>query len=292
MAAPRWSIVVPARGPCPDLERLFSALARQTHTAAGWELIVVDDGSPEPIRLPQGEAFSARLIRQQASGPGLARNRGVQKAKGEMVAFTAADCQPAPGWLASLEIASRRWPGAALGGTVECGLPGSVTAMTSHLVVKHLERQLNRRPENAQFFTPNNLAIPVAEFRALGGFKEGYEIGTGEDRDLCARWRSAGYRLVSVPEAVVVHTHPLTLLGLLRQQYRYGRGSGIHRKAQRRLDAPVRFERPEFYFGSLLAPWREVQGCRAPWAVAALMGVSQLLSAAGVVRETVRSGDR
>jgi hypothetical protein len=207
-----------------------------------------------------------------------------------MVAVTAADCQPAPGWLASLEMASRRWPAAALGGAVECGLPASVTAMTSHLVVKHLERQLNRDPENAQFFTPNNLAIPVAEFRALGGFKEGYEIGTGEDRDLCARWRSAGYRLVAVPQAVVVHTHPLTLMGLLRQQYRYGRGSGIHRKAQRRQGAPVRFEQPEFYLGSLLAPWREARECRAPWVVAALMGVSQLLSAAGVIRETVRSG--
>jgi glycosyltransferase involved in cell wall biosynthesis len=292
MAAPRWSVVVPARGPCPDLEKLLTALARQTYSCGDFELVVVDDGSPDPVRLPAGAPFPAKLIRQRGSGPGPARNRGIAEAQGEWVAFTGADCEPAPNWLASLESASRRWPAAGLGGAVRCGLPESAPAMTSHLVVKHLERQLNRVPEDAQFFTPNNLAVPLAEFRAFGGFGASYSIGTGEDRDFCARWRNGGRRLVAVPEAVVTHTHPLTLMGLLRQQYRYGRGSGIHRRTQRSLGSPVRFEGPGFYLGSLRAPWREEPGCRAPWTVAALMGASQVLNALGVIRESVRRGGR
>jgi len=287
MPAPRWSVVVPVRGPASDLPKLLAALARQTYPTSQFELRLVDDGSPEPVRLPGPTAFSATLIRQSPAGPGPARNRGVQQARGEWIAFTAADCEPSPNWLTALDAASRRMPGFALGGTVQCGLPLSSPTLTSHLVVKHLERRLNRDPANAQFFTPNNLALPAVAFRDVSGFGDSYTIGTGEDRDFCARWRNSGRRLAAAPDAVVIHTHPLTTMGLFRQQYRYGRGSGMHRVAQRRLGKPVRFESLSFYLGSLLVPWREDPPPRNPWAVAALMGASQFLNALGVMRQTL-----
>lgn len=291
----RWSVVVPLRGRSADLGNLVAALERQSYPATAWELVVVDDGSAEPVQLPGAVPFAARVIPQPASGPGPARNRGVAEARGEWVAFVGADCAPAPDWLATLEQASRRSPDAALGGTVRCGLPRSTPALTSHLMVEHLIAHLNREPDNAQFFTPNNLAAPVAAFRSMGGFGAAYGIGTGEDRDFCARWRASGRRLVTVPEAVVVHTHPLTLMQLLRQQYRYGRGSGIYRRTRGGEGAPVPFECVPFYLESLRAPWRSPAGCRKPWLVAGLIGASQAVNAVGVIQELMtaprRSGD-
>ncbi|MBL8211582.1 MAG: glycosyltransferase [Bryobacterales bacterium] len=285
MANIHWSVVVPVRGHSPDLAKLVAAMERQTFPAAEWELLVVDDGSAEPVRLAPGNGFAVKLIRQQPSGPGPARNRGVAAARGEWVAFTAADCEPAPDWLSRLEKAALHSPDTALGGTVRCGLPRSSTAMTSHLIVEHLTSRLNRDPQDARFFTPNNLAVPAKSFRSIGGFGSDYGLGTGEDRDFCARWRASGRRIVAAPEAVVVHTHPLTLRGLLRQQYRYGRGSGIYRRSQQSAGTPVPFESARFYLEAFLAPWRGSAPCENRWVVAALMGASQAINAVGVVRE-------
>jgi glycosyltransferase involved in cell wall biosynthesis len=270
------------------LAKLVAALERQTLPRDCWELIVVDDGSVEAVELPTGGQFAMRLLRQSPAGPGPARNRGVEAARGKWVAFTAADCEPAPGWLAMLDAASRRWDGLALGGRVECGLPHAAAPMASHLIVEHLVRWSNRDWEDARFFTPNNLAMPVDGFRAVGGFGGEYGLGTGEDRDFCARWRASGRRMVAVPEASVRHTHPLTVLGLLRQQYRYGRGSGIFRRSGQALGKPVPFESLRFYWEAVLAPWRGAEACAKPRMVAGLLCASQLVNAAGVVREMVR----
>jgi glycosyltransferase involved in cell wall biosynthesis len=284
MPIPRWTVVVPIRGRVADIAKLIASLERQTFPSANWELVVVDDGSAEPVRLPE-TAIRAKVVRQLPSGPGPARNCGVAEARGEYIAFTAADCEPAADWLASLENASLRSPGTGLGGTVQCGLPRSAAAMTSHLIVEHLTQHANRDPGNAEFFTPNNFAVPAEAFRSMGGFGTAYGIGTGEDRDFCARWRASGLRIVAVPEASVVHTHALTVRGLLRQQYRYGRGSGIYRNARRLQGTPVPFEAVSFYLGSLRAPWRSASACHQPWVVAALMAACQAVNALGVIQE-------
>jgi glycosyltransferase involved in cell wall biosynthesis len=54
-----------------------------------WEIIVVDDGSPQPITPTHSDDLI--ILRQANTGPGGARNRGVETARGELVAFLDAD---------------------------------------------------------------------------------------------------------------------------------------------------------------------------------------------------------
>ena len=93
MMAPLISVVVPFYNNEDLLEDCLRSIARQTH--ANLEVVMVDDGSTD------GSADIARrraesdprfiLIRIPNGGPGFSRNRGIEQATGEFLAFVDAD---------------------------------------------------------------------------------------------------------------------------------------------------------------------------------------------------------
>jgi glycosyltransferase involved in cell wall biosynthesis len=85
----RFTVIVPAYNPGKDLERCLEALAQSTYEH--FDVLVVDDGSTEPIS-PLVERFGYRYLRIDGpSGPARARNLGVQQAESEFVVFIDAD---------------------------------------------------------------------------------------------------------------------------------------------------------------------------------------------------------
>ena len=65
------------------------------------EVIVVDDGSETEVTGYglQGTGYEVRVIRQEHAGQSAARNRGLQAARGEFIAFVDADDRLEPDWL-------------------------------------------------------------------------------------------------------------------------------------------------------------------------------------------------
>ena len=96
MCAPTISVVVPVLNGARSLPALLDALTRQTLGRDRFELIVVDNGSRDrtaAIALAAG----ARVIGEPRRGRARARNTGVAAATAPAIAFTDADCVPAPG---------------------------------------------------------------------------------------------------------------------------------------------------------------------------------------------------
>lgn len=89
------SVVIPAYGGQDKLDLVLAALARQTYPAALTEIIVVDNGSSPPLRLPEGTA--ARLIVCDRPGRGSARNAGLAAATGDVVHWLDSDVLLTPG---------------------------------------------------------------------------------------------------------------------------------------------------------------------------------------------------
>src|ERR1700682_1849486 len=98
MDAPFISVVIPVYNAAPFLaETLASVFVQNYHPL---EVILVDDGSTDRS-LAVAEAWISPLrIRHQANaGPAAARNRGIEMAQGEYLAFIDADDRLPQGWL-------------------------------------------------------------------------------------------------------------------------------------------------------------------------------------------------
>jgi len=85
------------------LNQVLSGFAGQTTRKRDFEVIVVDDGSEPPVeKLVQSyyDRMNVIYLRQQNSGPSVARNNGVKAARGQIVLFHDDDDLPAPDLIA------------------------------------------------------------------------------------------------------------------------------------------------------------------------------------------------
>jgi glycosyltransferase involved in cell wall biosynthesis len=93
-----YSVIVPVFNHWQLIPLLLDLLKNQTIPDSRFEIILVDNGSdhiPEIDDLPG----NTRIIGCSTPGSYAARNEGIKHAKGRILAFTDADCRPAPCWL-------------------------------------------------------------------------------------------------------------------------------------------------------------------------------------------------
>ena len=103
---PWVSVVVPAYNAESSIALCLEALMQQDYPGNLFEIIVVDDGSADATaHIVQG--FPVRYVYQKNAGPAAARNHGAQKAAGEILLFTDADCVPDPDWVEEMVLAFR-----------------------------------------------------------------------------------------------------------------------------------------------------------------------------------------
>jgi GT2 family glycosyltransferase len=298
-AALDFTVVIPTYRRPEALARCLAALARQELPRARFDVVVVDDGSgapPRDIVSRFDRELTITLVQAAHAGPGPARNAGVEHARGTWLAFTDDDCAPAPGWLTGFARRLAQDPDAAVGGRVENALVTNAMSSASQLLVSFLyEHFAHGEHAPLRFFTTNNMAMPTAHFRALGGFDATTVRETAEDRDLCDRWVHAGGTLLYEPTALVYHSHELTLRSFSRQHFAYGSGAvHFHAARERRRPASqVLLEPLTFYLKLFDYPRRRGFGWRAPM-MSALLTYSQVvyLSGYAVARLRARSARR
>jgi len=292
MTPPLLTVVIPTYARPRQLTACLAALVGQ-RLEVPWEVVVVDDGSPEPLD-SIAEAFHGRLDlrieRQANAGPARARNRGVAVARGRFIAFTDDDCLPEPDWLGALLRREALAPGAMVGGTTTNGLDGELFASASQLIVDLVYDHFNADPSQATFLTSNNILCSRERFEAIGGFDVTFPRAGAEDRDFCDRWKTAGWPLVWEPAARIEHRHTQTLRKFIDLHFRYGRGAYLHHR--RRLErGSGGIGRDIGFHASILPRLRALRGDRRvagrALAILAAFGIWQGANAAGFAREAL-----
>ena len=218
---PFVSVIVPIYNGEADLPDLIACLQAQTY--ANFECLLVDNNSNDRTTewLSQIEDPRMRSLNQsQIQSSYAARNLGIQTAKGEILAFTDADCRPEPNWLEELIQPFS---------DSEVGLvAGEITALPGNSL---LEQYAERQETLSQKHTLNhpfcaygqtaNLAIRVEAFKKVGLFRP--YLTTGGDADICWRiLRQTAWQIRFAETAIVRHRHRITLSELKSQWRRYG----------------------------------------------------------------------
>jgi glycosyltransferase involved in cell wall biosynthesis len=201
MKQPLVSVIIPNYNYAAYLSTAIDSVFAQTWQQI--EIIVVDDGSKdnsEDVLRAYGNQI--RWVKQKNQGVSIARNRGVQEAKGELIAFLDADDI----WLpAKLESQMTRWLADSELGLLHCGLvefDEHDSALRSCLngmegwVAK--EMLLLDRPVIVG--ASSTAVIPRNLFVELGGFDT--RLSTSADWDLVYRI-ACRRRLGFVPEVLV-----------------------------------------------------------------------------------------
>ena len=221
------SVVIPYFDEQVALGRTLAALERQTYPRDLFEVIVVDDGSPEPLLSPAHTPLDLTVVHQEDRGFGLsrARNNGVRGAKHGIIVFLDADM------LAESEFltAHARWHHQ-VSDVVTQGLfsrvcvdglqaeairtrSGSIRELLAHpFQPPWMEGLMGRTNDltsrsDALFRVASggNLGIGRAFFDAVGGFDESFVKYGVEDTEFVYRAQTRGALLVPVRDAFAWH---------------------------------------------------------------------------------------
>jgi len=277
----------------PSLDGTLAAVASQARAfGEPFEMVVVDASAERLDWIRLRHQAAVRWIDFQRP-PGVTvsiphqRNAGVRAAHGETIVFTDAGCQPASGWLEQLISPFGE------GEDVTAGIAlGTSGAGPYQLAV--------RRASTDRYLkecSTINLAFRREAFDAVGGFDETFAYGS--DVDFSWRLIAAGYRIRSVPAAIVRHDWG-TWRRQLRRSYLYGKARArLYRKHRPGLmhvlrTDPIVVAYPVFLLGLpltlvfplypallLIPAWRN----RSQGAVSAV--IDHLVFGAGVLKETV-----
>jgi len=194
-----------------DLAECVAALRQDIRGGVG-EIVVVDndsvDDSLDRLGNPPG-VTTVRAGRNLGFAAGV--NLGARFCSGRLLLLLNPDVRVLPGAIATAADY--------LDGHSDVGIVGPVLVdgrggwqpsagrlgVLGHLVLDtRLARRPIRRTRSVGWIHGAFLLMPRTLFDQVGGLDEGYFM-YGEDIDLCARVRSAGYRTVVVAEARAVH---------------------------------------------------------------------------------------
>ena len=99
MKSPVASVIIPVYRNTEGLRPLLQSLKRQTYPQGLNEVIIVNNDASTDFADIKHEFDFVRIVREEKEGSYAARNKGIRIAKGDIIAFTDADCIPARDWL-------------------------------------------------------------------------------------------------------------------------------------------------------------------------------------------------
>ena len=247
------------------LERSLRNLTEQrVGPSVRWEVLVVDNGSPDGTRDvvanvgSEGRLPGLRYVFEPRLGVSHARRRGILVARGELIAFVDDDCLPEPNWIEEvLRFAALHPEAGAFGGRNqilwETPPPWLAELYGESLGRQELGDQALRMPVTAwRMPVGAGLVVRREAVWASGWLERGVlrgrhprSLGCGEDTEIALYIRHAGWDVWYAPALRLRHVIPRhrTTLAHLRGIHRgFGRAEVYLRALARGPDLGQRLE--------------------------------------------------
>jgi glycosyltransferase involved in cell wall biosynthesis len=191
----KFSVVIPLYNKEPHIKRALDSVISQT--VQDFEIVVVNDGSTDKST-DVVKSFSdarIRLINQKNAGVSVARNRGIDEAKSELIAFLDADDEWMPDYLETILRLREKYPCAGLYATsLKTEFIDNVLMDKDEelrklipdegLIFNYFKVNLKDISHKDIFYT-SSVTVPKKIFSEIGGFQTGF--WWGEDIDMWGR---------------------------------------------------------------------------------------------------------
>lgn len=211
--APFCSIIIPALNEERDIEACLSSLSQQTYPRDRYEIIVVDNGSNDSTK-DLALNYADHVLEKINCNVGAVRNYGAEKAKGEILIWTDADCVVDENWIETGVTLLQENENTIFGGGLK---PRQNPSWIERLWL------LNDNGENIQqkdlmgscIFTPREL------YFKSGKFPE--DITSGEDTHFSCSAKNKNINVVLSPSLSLAHLgSPTTLMSFITRQAWHG----------------------------------------------------------------------
>lgn len=207
-----FSVVIPTYNRLPILQKCLKALEyqhlRENTVVAGYEVVVVDDGSTdgtlEWLESHRQELSKVRSLSQDHLGPAAARNLGVEQAKGDTIIFIDSD-------LVVTENFLQAHADALVQGQQQLGSDRVFTygwVINTNNFDNPSSEPYKITDFSAAYFATGNVAIARKWLEEAGLFDTRFQLYGWEDLELGVRLKQLGLKLIKCPAAVGYHWHP------------------------------------------------------------------------------------
>lgn len=221
---PKFSVIIPVYNRPNEVRDLLESLKAQT--SHNFEVIIVEDGSTTSCKdqcdMAKNQGLDVKYIFKDNEGRSIARNRGMEEAKGEYFVFFDSDCIIPPAYFADLENNLSQKPVDCFGGPDAAHHSFSSTqkainyTMTSFLTTGGIRGG----KLSLEKFTPRtfNMGFSRKVYETVGGFREMFS----EDIDMSTRIKQAGFSITLFPGLAVWHKRRIDFRKFLRQVWVFG----------------------------------------------------------------------
>lgn len=218
------------------------------------ELIIVDDGSPKPVKdiLPAASFFPAnitvRLLTQANAGIGATRNRGFREATSPVVLFLDDDIILQNKTVIDIYTALRQCDGAVVFGSYPFVAHNSPSLEKfARLLFSYDDITKEPGLKKVHGITSGLLCVDKTKLGFNGDFyKSDLSIPAAEEHEIILRLHKLGVPIYHGTHIVAGHNHFLSLDWLAQQQYKYGLAT-----AEAFIKNPEIVEMPKF------AAWKQ-----------------------------------
>jgi len=205
------SVIIPTFNRKELLKRCLESILGQEFDTDKYEIIVIDDGSADGTRelLKKLSLSNKKMVysRQDRGGPASARNRGIAKARGDIIGFIDDDAVADRRWLVEAFKFFDEDKGKKIG-----GVEGRVVTCRPEMA------PLSGRTDNPRgsLYRTCNMFYRKGILLDVGGFDKDFLDAFREDSDLAFAVLKRGYDIVYAPKSAVSHytvitelTHPI-----------------------------------------------------------------------------------
>ncbi len=220
---PLVSVIVPVLNVSSHIDDCIISLINQDFPKDQYEIIIVDNGSKDDtLNILKRYGEHIEIFSENKKGSYTARNNGIAESKGDIIAFTDADCIADKDWLKELCKAF-------ISEDIGC-VVGNVKAYPGKSLIEIFSKNkgiLSQKVGLESKFLPYgqtaNMAFRKNVFETIGKFDN--SLISGGDADMSWRMQiETDYKLVYCQSSIVEHRHRTSLKGLFKQQFRYGFG--------------------------------------------------------------------